>query len=255
MWQDVLKDHRLQLAATGVVSAVTAALTTYVVTSKRLEAKYSELAQSEIAEVKRFYALQASKNETSLDEMAAKYQEAAAPYLTGQRPLVVVPDPEPQEPEEPDKDEDDGVKWPLESDEATTSIFDSLEPDTYFVLEEEIRKREADPRKPFVLSKAEFDEEEDRSQITLTYWESDNVLVDESDDMVEDADGLVGTVNLSRFGHGSGDKNVVYVRNPRLSVDFEILRSNGDYKQDVLGLPSTLEHSDKPGLRRFRLYD
>ena len=90
------------------------------------------------------------------------------------------------------------------------------------------------------------------NQVTLTYFEGDEVLSDERDQTVDDVDGLAGEDNLQRFGHGSGDPNVLYIRNEHISLDMEILRSKGKYTHEVLGF---IEHSDQPKIRRFRSDD
>lgn len=70
------------------------------------------------------------------------------------------------------------------------------------------------------------------SQETLTYYEGDRILSDDQDDPVEDVESTVGMRNLV-FGHLSNDENVVYVRNERLTLDFEICRSYGSFAKEV----------------------
>ena len=68
--------------------------------------------------------------------------------------------------------------------------------------------------------------------------------------MIPDADDAVGEMNLHRFGHGSGDNNVVYIRNDRLENDFIVLRSQGEYAKEVLGLRHS--HGGSRKTPRFR---
>lgn len=119
----------------------------------------------------------------------------------------------------------------------------------------EERKRELNPDEPYIISKQEYMENEfDFEQATLTYFEGDDVLCDDKDMPIGDTDSLVGDDNLTKFGYGSGDANVVHVRNTIGNpMDFEIIRSKGSYAQEVAGF--TLEHSDddrRP--RKFRGY-
>lgn len=89
---------------------------------------------------------------------------------------------------------------------------------------------------PYILTADEFlHNESEYEQITLTYFEGDRVLVDDQEQPAPDK-GLVGEGNLKRFGHLSKDRNVLYVRNPVLKLEFEILRSEGTYKKEVLGI-------------------
>lgn len=73
------------------------------------------------------------------------------------------------------------------------------------------------------------------SRVTYTYYEPDGVLVDEADERpVPHGDLVVGQENL-KFGHGTDDADVVFVRNDRLEIDIEICRSSKSYEEEVLG--------------------
>lgn len=67
-------------------------------------------------------------------------------------------------------------------------------------------------------------------QLTLTYYAGDDTLLDDADEMVDDPMSLVSN-SLYNFGFLSGNDNVVYVRNERIGVDFEIIRVEGCYKE------------------------
>jgi hypothetical protein len=121
------------------------------------------------------------------------------------------------------------------------------------LVEEEayISEDEAPPAAPYVISWDEFASAVlEYDQDTLTYFEKDDILVDGRDDAVNDVDGTVGLANLERFGDQSKDNNIVYVRNDKLGLDFEIVRSKGSYAKEVLGF---IEHSEPRGRpRKFR---
>lgn len=95
---------------------------------------------------------------------------------------------------------------------------------------------------PFVIPPEEFGnlESEGYSKISLTYY-ADDVLADDDDELVEDVEGWVGEDATDHFGEY--DDDVVYVRNHKLKIDFEILRSLREYYTDVL--------EEKPYLRRY----
>lgn len=107
---------------------------------------------------------------------------------------------------------------------------------------------------PYVLHKDEFwAEEVGYEQTTLTYYEGDNVLVDQDDNPIYNIEGTIGPL---LFGHGSGDENVYHVRNDKLEAEYEVVRDTGLYATIVLGLEaeadatkSDLKHSSN---RRFR---
>lgn len=108
---------------------------------------------------------------------------------------------------------------------------------------------------PFILHKDEFFEgDENYDQTTLTYYSGDDVLCDERDEVIEPRDHIVGGWNLEKFGtgHGSGDPNVLYIRNPRTFCDFEVVLNEAKYSEDALGF---LEHSFERNRRRQRFDD
>lgn len=103
----------------------------------------------------------------------------------------------------------------------------------------ELLKRDRTEEAPYVLTQDEYMAGElDYTQITLTYFAGDGVLVDERDDVIEgtEADELVGEDNLKRFGLQSNDPNVVYVRNHEKELDVEITQHEGEYAKVVLGV-------------------
>lgn len=105
---------------------------------------------------------------------------------------------------------------------------------------------------PYVLSHDEYMANEfDYTQVDWTYFAGDGILVDSEERPVEDIRGTVGKENLKKFGHGSGDENIVFVRNEKREIEYEITRSSAKYTTTV----GFLEHSDRPGVRKFRSYD
>lgn len=98
--------------------------------------------------------------------------------------------------------------------------------------EAEVTKRTK--TEPYILHKDEFfDDEEGYIQLTLTYYEGDDILVDEEEAPIYNHASVVGPL---KFGHGSGDPNVFYVRNDKRRCEYEILRHEGLYSREVLGL-------------------
>ncbi len=66
--------------------------------------------------------------------------------------------------------------------------------------------------------------------------------------------GWIGAGRMGYVGEGSGDSNIVYVRNVALNKDYEICRSRGKYSVEVAGFAEDgtdeITHSHRP--RRFR---
>lgn len=110
-----------------------------------------------------------------------------------------------------------------------------------FDLGEEIKKR--GPDRPYVITEEEyFAGEANYEQKSLNFYDGDGVLSDQGDEYLRESDDIVGDDNLLRFGEGSNDKNVVYVRNDKLECDYEVIRTRGKYAEIVHGI---IEHSDR----------
>jgi hypothetical protein len=123
--------------------------------------------------------------------------------------------------------------------EEQVNVFMQSHVDENFDLDEEMKNRT--PDEPYVISQEEFLlNETGYSQDTVTYYAGDGALADEADQEIPMIDPILGEENLERFGHGSGDSRTVFIRNERLSTDFEVIMSDGKYAHEVLGL----EHSD-----------
>lgn len=99
------------------------------------------------------------------------------------------------------------------------------------------KKEVDDVEKPYVITPEEFGEL-DYSTISLTYY-SDGVLTYESDELVEDADSIVGAGFADHFGEYEDDS--VFVRNDRMKTDFEILVDKRNYSDVVETNPHSAE--------------
>ena len=72
--------------------------------------------------------------------------------------------------------------------------------------------------RPYIIDQSEVGEL-DYEIIELTYYEGDNTLADELDELVDDVEDTVGWDNLDKFG----DYDSICIRNDARRVDFEIL--------------------------------
>lgn len=128
--------------------------------------------------------------------------------------------------------------------EADQAVEDTGFPVWDYIAEEQKR---GDGTTPYIISQAEFLENEpENTQDQLTYFVQDDTLADSQGEVLPE-EIFVGENNL-QFGHGSGDVNLVYIRNPERGSDFEVIRSDGSFAHEVLGL----EHSDDTIRRRGR---
>lgn len=91
---------------------------------------------------------------------------------------------------------------------------------------------------PKIISQDVFmenDTEPEHVQTTLTYYEKDDQLCGENDEPIDNPDLVAGLEFKTNFGTDSSDPNVVHIRNNKLQMDFEIVRSMGSYVEEVLG--------------------
>jgi hypothetical protein len=102
---------------------------------------------------------------------------------------------------------------------------------------EETQEEKIDTENPYIVSVEEYmQERQDLDKVTLTYYEGDDVLCDDRDVAILDYETFIGNDALSRFGHLSKDPNVVYVRNEKIEIDYEILKDHRSFSEAVLGI-------------------
>ena len=136
-----------------------------------------------------------------------------------------------------------------EEDEQMVNVFVTEEEDDDWDYEVEVAQRSES--RPYVIHRDEyFSNEMDLSQQSLQYYAGDNILCDEYDKPIYNPDKIVGDI---KFGHGSRDPNICYIRNEELGVEFEVLNDPGYYQTEVLGqeVDKGLKHSK--GIPKFRL--
>jgi len=93
-----------------------------------------------------------------------------------------------------------------------------------------------DEKVPYLISSKEFIEEcLNYEKITLTYYESEEVLLDEREEIIDNANNLVGNDFSNHFDENETEKDVVYIRNDYDDTDYEIVRSHLSYSQDIMG--------------------
>lgn len=90
---------------------------------------------------------------------------------------------------------------------------------------------------PYIIHQDEYSRNEtDYDQVVYTYYEGDDVLVEVATEQpLPHADLIVGEHNL-KFGHGTDDEDVVFVRNDARELEMEICRDPGRYDEKILGL-------------------
>lgn len=287
-----LRDPRKVLIALSIAGAVTGAalgVVAYKLMKKRLEREFEERLEHELDEMREHY-LRSSKTgqyvtpRTAAEALLAKDAVEALETYTGEA-VQQLKSGKDDEPAETDAEEvvDEGPKGlmspagkvdytrPMNSVEARETIREQVVtveqkpgPDVRNIfidgrpivdeewdLEAEEAKR--DPAVPYVISHDEYMENTfAHPQSTFSYYSGDDVLANPDDVMVHDVEAVVGSENLSKFGHGSRDPKIVYVRNERLEMDIEVVCRDDKYSETVMNLRHS---SETPGLRKARWGD
>lgn len=214
----------IAVGSTAIASLLAGAAAGYLFAKRQLSMKFDERLKAEIEETRAFYKKVYKEDEFQTPEKAVEtLLPGAAKALRaykGIEPQVVITD-------------EDLVEIRDKLIEA--NVFDNAGDSTEEIEETDIRNRTEEA--PFILSKDEFmSNDSGYTQSTLTYYAGDGVLMDEREDRIDEVDKTVAERNLKRFGYGSGDPRVVYIRNDALEIEFEVLRHDGKYSKDVAGL-------------------
>jgi hypothetical protein len=251
--------------AAGVSFAAGFALSKQML-EKDVEAKYAQISNEEIEQARRFY--KTGEYSDPLEMAASKYPDEvqALGYSgkdeDGEDVIIVNADPRLGEANrtaynkvEPSVVVDEAVAAaktdspvvvdePLEPVQAAVderiaeeekqsyirNVWDNATED---VLDAEAELAQRESGRPYVVTTEEHMEGVDGYDvINLTYYAPNDLLLDHMELAVEDPDRLVGNENLLKFGQGSGDENVVYIRNEELAADIEIIRSSRSYEEE-----------------------
>jgi hypothetical protein len=182
-----------------LLGAAVGSVVTWKLLEKKIDQKYAQLADEEIASVK------------------AKY--------TYKKPEEEQTDTQPEEPQEEVKEAEETDAKPLNIKDYYASKIKEAGYEDYSAMME--KGVEEDMKKPYVIAPEEFGEEDGYDTVSLTYY-ADGVLTDELDKVVKDVDKLVGKDSLTHFGEYEDDS--VFVRNEKQKCDYEILRDCRSYR-------------------------
>lgn len=138
-------------------------------------------------------------------------------------------------------------------DPPLVNIFEGDQPD--WDQEREDAHRESH-NGPYIISQTEFNANEfNYKQQDLTLYKDDNQLVDNDDAPLYGYSAVVGDL---RFGYGSNDPNVVFVRNTKNRAEYQIFLYEGNFAHEVLGqqaqtdMDKELAHSEPRRMRPER---
>lgn len=228
----------LVLIGAGAGTAIGGALG-YVIADRTLKAKYEEIASAEIFEMQEYYLEKKRELHRQQEELARQPK----PHLEEVMQDLGY------------KSNDNTIEPPVVDEPEIRNVFEqdeNVDPGVpEWNYDRQIRDRS--PDYPYPIHKDEFDEKEEYATLTLSYFEGDDVLSDEQDTVIppDQRDAMIGEENLSKFGLGSGDPNIIYIRNDSREMDYEIVKSPRSYAEEVHGF----QHSDEPRRRRLRFDD
>lgn len=224
----------------GVVIGVFAARTHF-------KNDYERLAQQEIDDVKEHYKILRKEGMETPAEAAKAVSKEYSEAVDSLGYASV-------EAEEASESEESEVKNIFSNDKPSIPLPARRQSETDEILELNENSEWAyetahrNTEEPHVISVDEYMLENDHfDKETLSYYQEDDTLCDLNDRPIDDPDSLVGDDSLTKFGVGSKDFNIVYVRNPRIEVDYEVLRDTRSYTEVVLGITD-----NDSGPRKFR---
>jgi hypothetical protein len=250
---EVVRNNPVVLVTVGVLGLAAGAAAGYFVAKRSLREFYADLASEEIAEAREFYAglnkVTVEGEPLSPQDVLGKTSPEAVEAVRRYRGETPA---ETEEDLEPALDEQDEAAITRLEEKARHDRAEDREEksknvfvDPTFDISEEVKHRTKE--KAYVITHDEyFAGDLDYDTIQLTYFEGDDTLVGEDDKPVDDLT-TINEDNLARFGHGSRDKNIVYVRNEKLETDYEITLSTQSYLE-ALGLgpePKELRHANR----------
>lgn len=253
--QEAIDDFVSPAVSTGnkyviaVAGVVLGASVSYFVTRRYLEKKYTEYAEAEIEEIRELYFEKARKERNGTAEQAPKPNLSQLmvdlEYRTAidSEKLERGPEPKLLRPDEPTPEDDAALRRNTFEWQGGSWNWDA----------ENALRESIDAGVPYVIHRDEFFKNENGwDQVHYTYYEKDDILADELDAPADDQAALVGLENLTKFGHGSFDPNMVYVRNPELEIEIAIVHSDESFENDQQGVASPEPNDDAPSDPRKR---
>lgn len=233
---------------------------TFVVTKKVLENKFEDRLADEVADIRRSYKKAAELREVKgfkvenvfvkiaepeledvsepVDEVLSEYGSDSIVQNEPESGTVVRPKPiEDDEIDEEQRELENSAEARMRlGQQRVHNIFKDPREEHPMGNDEEVRP-ERNTDKPYLISVDEYmKDERDYAKITVTYFEKDETLMDEREEILPDILATVGDDFFNHFGEESQDPNIVYIRNEQLKVDFEVMKDEGSYGATILGM-------------------
>jgi hypothetical protein len=213
----------------------------YYIAEHRLKTKYSKLANDEISKIREHYYKKtvAAQPKPPVDQVVVERTERA--FTEKEQEAI-------DEANRLYPSDEEAVEETVEVEETSqvTNVFKQTEPDDEWDYAVEVKMRKKDT--PYIIHVDEYSQNEPgHDQVSYTYYEVDDVLANSRNLTIDDMDETIGLGNLGKWGHGSGNVDIVYIRNEEMGIDFEIVRDRGSFEDTIQG---TIRHSSEVRRRR-----
>ena len=102
-------------------------------------------------------------------------------------------------------------------------------------FEEDPHNLDFEEDEPYIISVEDFEYSMNHlDKITLYYYDYDDILTDEMDEVILNPTVVVGIDALTSFGDRSGDKNIDLHRNPHTKADYEVVKCRIRFRKGFL---------------------
>ena len=112
-----------------------------------------------------------------------------------------------------------------EKHEVSSAIVEGGDEDTGEVIKEDKQMSQ----EPKIIRAEEFGDFDDFDQVDLVYYDDDDILADEDDNVIEDYESLVGDA-LVKYGFITNEEQNLYVRNFDRRTDYHIYKVYTSYQ-------------------------
>jgi hypothetical protein len=212
---------KVKVAAFFTAGLLIGGSTTYYLVNAKLKTKYETMAQEEIESVRTIYKRNLANAMEKEDIPDSAFEQATTHIRTKTPPT-----------------DEYLAQYNTASDESYEDVQAANTPadeseyrvQTGEVVDINIDEENRSSDHPYAIVTSEyFSEEMTFDKLSVAYYPGNGVLLDERDEVIDDIEGAIGTDNLLRFGHGSDDPSMVYVRNEKQEADYEVCLMEGSY--------------------------
>lgn len=118
---------------------------------------------------------------------------------------------------------EDGFDESEMNDEEQDAYLDSLAENQR--IEQEMETARESGKYPYIIERGEYcNGKQWYEKLDYVYYEGDDILADDKDEVIEGPEYLVGSRFRELFGRDADDPDVLYIRNEQRGADFEICR-------------------------------